>query len=141
MLNKNTSELLEELKSCESFKKFKNENTSQIVKSNLSECLNSLLESKKMKKSDIIKASSVNDVYAYQIFSGVRIPERKKVLSILIAMKATLDEVQSLLKSTGYTPLYVKNPFDCVIIYGICNNLSVININEVLYENNLELLE
>ncbi|MBR3960947.1 MAG: XRE family transcriptional regulator, partial [Clostridia bacterium] len=64
-----------------------------------------------------------------------------KVLSILIAMKATLDEVQSLLKSTGYTPLYVKNPFDCVIIYGICNNLSVININEVLYENNLELLE
>lgn len=141
MLNKNTSELLEELKSCKSFKKFKNENTSQIVKSNLSECLNLLLESKKMKKSDIIKASSVNDVYAYQIFSGVRIPERKKVLSILIAMKATLDEVQSLLKSTGYTPLYVKNPFDCVIIYGICNNLSVIAINEVLYENNLELLE
>ena len=54
MLNKNTSELLEELKSCESFKKFKNENTSQIVKSNLSECLNSLLESKKMKKSSFL---------------------------------------------------------------------------------------
>ena len=55
-------------------------------------------------------------------------------------MKLSLDEVQTLLKSAGYPALYVKLPFDSVVLYGICKRLSVVEINEILFEYELETL-
>ena len=82
----------------------------------------------------------MSEVYAYQIFSGLRIPDRKKLLCIAIAMKLSLDDVQTLLKCAGYAVLYVKIPFDSIILYGICKKLSVVEINEILYEYGIEIL-
>lgn len=135
-----TKKLLEELKNCDDFKKFYEIHSDSVERKTLSEYLTELIEKKGIKKSEVIKASELNEIYAYQIFSGVRIPDRKKLLSITIGMKLTLEETQELLKVTGYAPLYVKNEFDCAIIYGICKKLSIIDINFILYENNLETL-
>ena len=55
-------------------------------------------------------------------------------------MKLSFDEAQDVLKKTGYPTLYAKNPFDCVIIYGLCKKMSVVEINEILFENGLETL-
>ena len=135
-----TKKLLEELKNCKDFKKFYNQHSRYIERKKLSDYLTELIEKKGIKKSEVIKASELNEIYAYQIFSGVRIPERKKLLSITIGMKLSLEETQELLKVAGYAPLYIKNEFECVVIYGICKNLGVIDINSILYENNLEIL-
>ena len=35
-----------------------------------------------MKKADAIRRSELSEDYAYQIFSGLRVPERKKLLSL-----------------------------------------------------------
>lgn len=137
---KDTTKIVEELGLCPDFKTFYDENRDYMIKADLSELLDELLVKYDLKKSQVIRAAEMSEVYAYQIFSGLRVPERKKLLCIAIAMKLSLDEVQTLLKSAGYSTLYVKMPFDSIVLYGICKKLSVVEINEILYEYNLETL-
>lgn len=139
-MKKDTSKIVEELGLCPDFKTFYNENKEYMIDKPLSRMLSDLLEEKQLKKSAVIKASEISEVYAYQIFSGVRVPERKKLLCLTVAMGLDLDDTQALLKCAGYTPLYVKIPFDSVVIYGICNKMSVVEINELLYEYEIETL-
>jgi len=139
-MQKDTSALLAELQNYKSFKAFYNENSNQLTEKSLSEYLNQLLMEKGIKKAEAVKRSELNDIYAFQIFSGVRVPERKKLLCIAIGMGLDLKEVQTLLKCSGYAQLYVKTPFDCVIIYGICNKYTVAKINSLLYEYDFETL-
>lgn len=137
---KDTSKIVEELGLCPDFKTFYNENKEYLITDNLSTMLDKLLKEKNLKKSTVIKAAEISEVYAYQIFSGLRVPERNKLLCLGVAMSLNLDEIQTLLKCAGYAPLYVKLPFDSILIYGICNKLSVVEINELLYEYGLDTL-
>lgn len=139
-MKKDTSKIVEELNLSDSFKTFYNENKDYMIKTSLSELLGELIEKKGLKKSHVIKASELSEIYAYQIFSGLRIPERKKLICLAIGMQLNLDETQTLLKCAGYSPLYVKLPFDSIIIYGICKQLPVIEINNLLFEYELETL-
>ena len=137
---KDTSKIVEELGLSPDFKTFYSENKDYMVKEDLSQLLDELLAKYDLKKSQIIRAAEMSEVYAYQIFSGLRVPERKKLLCIAVAMKLSLDEVQTLLKCAGYSTLYVKLPFDSVVLYGVCKKLSVVEINEILFEYGLETL-
>lgn len=137
---KDTSEMLKELEACSNFEEFLEENNATMVKKALSESLEELLKKHNIKKSEAVKRSEINEIYAYQIFAGSRIPERAKLLCIAIGLGLTLQEVQNLLKTSGYAPLYVKIPFDCIIAFGIHKKLSLMKINSLLYENELETL-
>ncbi len=137
---KDTTKIVKELGLCEDFKSFYDENRDYMVKITLAELLNSLAEQSPLKKSQIIKNSEISEVYAYQIFSGLRIPERKKLLCLAIGMRLNIEQTQTLLKCAGYAPLYVKLPFDSIVLYGICKGLSVVEINNLLFEYDLETL-
>lgn len=139
-MQKDTSEIVKELGLCPTFQTFYDENKSYMVSDSLAQLLAALLERKKLKKSQVIKNAELSEVYGYQIFSGVRVPERKKLLCLAVAMKLNIDETQQLLKCAGYSQLYVKLPFDSVLLYGLCKELSVVQINELLYEYDLETL-
>ena len=139
-MKKDTTKIVEELGLCPDFATFYNENKDYLVTASLSELLAALIEKKGLRKSAVIKAAELSEVYAYQIFSGLRVPERKKLLCLAVGMGLDLDETQTLLKSAGYSPLYVKLPFDSVVLYGICKKLSVVRINELLFEYDLETL-
>ncbi|MBQ6823027.1 MAG: XRE family transcriptional regulator [Clostridia bacterium] len=139
-MQKDTSKIVEELGLCPDFKSFYNENKEYMISESLSELLARLMEQKGLKKSAVIKKAELSEVYAYQIFSGLRVPERKKLLCLAIGMELNLDEVQALLKCAGYSPLYVKLPFDSIVLYGICKKQSVIEINDLLYEYGLDTL-
>ena len=133
-IRKNTSELLEELNLCPDFNAYYEENEKHMVSEDLSELLGDLMQKKNLRKSAVIRASELSEVYAYQIFSGKRVPERKKLLSLAVGMSLALDETQSLLKCAGYAPLYPKSPFDSVVLYGIVKKMSVIEINKLLFD-------
>lgn len=137
---KDTSEIVKELKLSQDFQSFYNENKDYMVHADLAELLAELLQRKGLKKSHVIKKAELSEIYGYQIFSGVRVPERKKLLCLAIGMGLNIDEVQQLLKSAGYSQLYVKKPFDSVVLYGFCKGLSVVEINEQLYKYDLETL-
>ncbi|MBE6588355.1 MAG: helix-turn-helix domain-containing protein [Ruminococcaceae bacterium] len=141
MIKKDTSELLRELESYSDFKRFYNENGESLLqKKTLGEYLGELIRSHGIKKADAIRRSELSEVYAYQIFSGMRVPERKKLLALAVGMGLKLSEIQELLKVSGYAPLYVKNPFDCIVIWGICKGLTVAEINYTLFDYGEETL-
>ena len=139
-MQKDTSEILKELGLCQDFQTFYQENKNYLVSHNLAELLAQLLERKGLKKSQVIKKAEFSEVYGYQIFSGLRVPERKKLLCLAIGMDLNIEETQQLLKCAGFSQLYVKLPFDSIVLYGICKNMSVVQINELLYEYGLETL-
>lgn len=133
-MKKDTTQLLKALESCENFDRFYSENEESLISVPLSQHLCDLIEKKGIKKADAIRKSELSEVYAYQIFSGLRIPERKKLLALIVGMELDLSEAQTVLKHCSYAPLYAKNPFDCIVIFGICKGLSVMEINTMLYE-------
>lgn len=139
-MEKDTSRIVEELGLCPDFKTFYRENKDYMVTDSLSSLLGRLLEQKGLKKSQVIKNAELSEVYGYQIFSGIRVPERKKLLCLAVGMGLNIDEVQQLLKFAGYPQLYVKLPFDSVVLYGLCKAMSVVQINELLYSYDLEML-
>lgn len=138
---KTTAQLLEELAGCEDFTRFYRENEEAFVPGDLATELEALLAEKNLRKKDVIASSNLSEIYAYQIFGGQRKnPGREKVLCLAVAMGLNLEEVQKLLKVSGYAPLYAKNDFDCIVLYGICRGLSVLEINEMLYDNGKDTL-
>lgn len=139
-MQKDTSEIVKELGLSPDFQTFYNENKEHMISDDLSHLLAELLEHTGLKKSQVIKDSELSEIYGYQIFSGVRVPERKKLLCLAVGMRLNIEQTQSLLKCAGYAPLYVKLPADSVVLYGLCNGLSVSQINEMLYKFDLETL-
>lgn len=139
-MEKKTTQLLKEIGLSDDFNTFYSQNENQMIKTSLADMLTALLSEKNLKKSDVIKRAELSEVYAYQIFSGLRVPERPKLLALAVGMGLDIDEVQGLLKYGGYPPLYAKLPFDSVLIYGICKHLSVVEINELLFEHKLPTL-
>lgn len=135
-MNKSTDELLDEIKSANTIDEYLDENSESISPQKVSEMLEALVEQKGLIKSEIIAKSEISQVYAYQIFSGVKeAPSRDKVLSLLIAMEISLDEVQSFLKLSGYPFLYAKNKRDSIIIFCIQNRKTVVETNNELYSH------
>ena len=132
--------MLEELKACNEFEKFYDENKEYTVDLTLAQYIEKLIKEKGLSKAAVIKNAEMSEVYAYQIMSGLRIPERKKLLCLAFGMGLNLEETQQLLKCTGYAQLYVKNTFDCIVIYGLCNGFTVPDVNEKLYDFGLETL-
>ena len=139
-MQKDTSKMLEELRACNEFERFYDENKEYTVDFSLAEYIERILKEKGLSKAAVIKNAEMSEVYAYQIMSGLRIPDRKKLLCLAFGMGLNLDETQQLLKCTGYAPLYVKNTFDCIVIYGLCNGFTVPDVNEKLYDFGLETL-
>ena len=137
---KDTSKIVEELGLCPDFQTFYQENKDYMISGDLSALLAQLLESKGLKKAQVIKNAELSEVYGYQIFSGIRVPERKKLLCLAVGMELNIEETQQLLKCAGYSQLYVKLPFDSIVLYGLCKEFSVVQINELLYEYELETL-
>ena len=139
-MQKDTSEIVKELGLFPDFQTFYDENKEYMVTGDLAQLLAELLTSKGLKKSQVIRKAELSEIYGYQIFSGVRVPERKKLLCLAIGMELNIEQTQKLLKCAGYAPLYVKRQADSVVLYGLCKGLSVLQINELLYKYNLEIL-
>ena len=102
--------------------------------------LGTLLADKAMKKADVIARSGVEVHYAYQIFSGAKVPTRDKVLMLCFGFGLTAEETQELLKITGYPQLYSKNQRDNAILFGLTKKLTMIEMNNLLYDLDVEIL-
>ena len=133
MEERNTHQLEEELKLCPDFTKYYEENRNTMKEDALAVLLQRLLDEKDLKRADVIRNSNLNEVYAYQIFQGKRIPDRTKLLGLVFGMKLNFDEAQQLLKSAGYAPLYAKRSFDCIIIYSLVKGYDLMETNDLLY--------
>lgn len=134
-MKKTTCELLELLKNTANIETYMDTSSEDLIeKIPLSDYLNTLIEERGLKKSTIINQSGLDRSYAYQIFDGQRMPTRDKVLALCLSMKLGSKETQQLLKYTGYPLLYAKFKQDSIILFGLEHALSVLEVNELLYE-------
>lgn len=139
-MQKDTSEIVKELQLSPNFQSFYQENKEYMVDKTLAQLLEQMLKQSGMSKAKAIKNAEMSEVYGYHIFSGNRIPERGKVLALAIGMELSVDQIQQLLKAANYAILYVKRPFDSVVLYGIMKKMTVAQINELLYDYGFETL-
>lgn len=137
---KSTDELMNEIKQTNEIKKFIEKNEAEFADKPLHEMLNDIITEKKLKKSEVIKGSGLNRVYAYQILAGKKTPSRDKLISFCFGLQLDVDETNSLLKSVGMPVLYTRNKRDSIIIYAIDSRKSVLLANDVLFENDFEIL-
>lgn len=126
-----TEELLEELLASPNPERFLDFNPAKDR--TLSEYLNTLLEEKGLKRSQVIRDASLNETFGYQIFKGQRNAQRDKVLQLAFAMGCSLRETDRLLKCAGANELYCKNRRDAIIIFAADKGFSLQQVNEELY--------
>ncbi len=139
-----TEELQNILISTHSYKELTNylkENTIPDSNLSFSFAFQSLLAQHNLKISDVVRNSNLDRTYAYQAINGSRNPSKDKILSLGIAAKLTLKEIQRLLECAGAAILYSRSSRDAVIIYGIENHLSLMCINDMLLEINEKIIQ
>ena len=130
---KDTEQLNNELKEADDIEKFVNDNEEHFRDFTLESYLQYLLDTKQLNKADVIKDSRLDIGYAYHIFSGQKKrPAREKILSIALAMKLEVDEAQRLLYYAGAETLYVRNPWDSVVLFALDKHLTVDETNDLL---------
>ena len=139
MHEKDTDELIEELKISPDIQTFQKKNQNEF-KIPLYQYLNKLLEAKNLTKSDLVEKINSNDKHIYHILSGSKKPSRKKLLTISRALELNLEETNYLLRYGGFAILYVRDIWDSVIILAIENNLTILETNNILHQLGLPLL-
>lgn len=141
-MKKTTQELLEMMKSSKSYDEYLSNNRDELaqVLMKIDRALGVLLADKNIKKADVIAKSGLEVHYAYQIFSGAKIPTRDKVIMLCFGFPLSPDETQKLLKITGYAQLYGKDMRDNAILFGLTKGLSIVEVNGMLYELGFSLL-
>ena len=132
MGEKNTSDLYQELMEQPDLEHYIQENQPQFLHCDLSQLLSALYHKKSISKADLARRANISEVYLHQVFSGRRSPTRDRLLCICIALEATVDETQQLLKQAGYAQLYLKRKRDVVISHGLLHHHSFHQINDML---------
>lgn len=136
-----TDDLMKTLSNSPNAKQFIKDNGSELLDCTLSEYLEHLLNSKNMKKSDVIRLTNLDRTYAYQIFNGSRKPNRDKLLQLAFGFGLSADETQTLLKVAREPLLYPRVERDVFILAALYNKNTLLECNEILLDNNLEPLD
>lgn len=139
---KQTEELLEGLKKTNNLENYVLENQDEFMQVDIAEYLENIIREKQLKRSQIVKDSGLDRSYVYHILNGERKnPSRSKLLAICVAMKMDIKETQYFLRAAQVPVLYPRNQRDCIILYGLEQGASVMELNETLYTMQFELLE
>lgn len=142
MKQKDTDKLLELLRKSGSIDSYLQENSDFLLDCTIKEYLNTLIKDKKLTIAQVSRDSDLSDRYCYQFLSpsNPRNPSREVLLCLCIGMHLNFDETQTALKIAKYAPLYPKDERDSIIIFGIENSQSLMEINNNLYEHNFKCL-
>ncbi len=135
-MKKSTEELLDILKNSSLDAYLKN-NNGELIENPICDYLTAIIDERNLSKAEVIKNSYIQTNYAYQIFSGLKVPSRDKLISLCFGLSLSIDEAQTLLKYAGYAQLYPRVKRDSVIISALENGKSVIDCNIILDELNL----
>lgn len=139
--NHRTIPMEEEIKRCDSYDEFERRFSKDLLQQNsrVGEYLSKLLRHHDKKDTTVSTEIYCSPSYVNNIINGaIKEPSRNTLLSICIAIEATFDEAQYLLKYAGYAPLYVRNRRDVVIWFGLMKGENLDTVNGNLKSRSLE---
>ncbi len=138
-MKRTTAQLLEILKSQKKYDDYVKENEENFVTANPCDLLKTEIEKRGFSKAEVIKKSGLERHYAYQILSGAKNPSRDKIIMFCFGMGMNIEETQHFLLECSASALYAKNKRDNVTLFAIDKRLSIGDLNDLLYEFNLEI--
>ena len=140
MNEKNTDTLQQELMSTNNLDRFLTENDASFRDVPLQEAIQRIFDEKGMSKAQLAKQSGISEVYLHQVFSGRRFPSRSRLLCLCFGLGATVDEAQSLLQQARHAPLYSRDRRDAIIIFALSHHMTLFEVNDKLFTENLDTL-
>ena len=140
MNEKNTDTLQQELMSTNNLDRFLTENDASFRDVPLQEAIQRNFDEKGMSKAQLAKQSGISEVYLHQLFSGRRFPSRSRLLCLCFGLGATVDEAQSLLQQARHAPLYSRDRRDAIIIFALSHHMTLFEVNDKLFTENLDTL-
>ena len=140
MNEKNTDTLQQELMSTNNLDRFLTENNASFRDVPLQEAIQRIFDEKGMSKAQLAKQSGISEVYLHQLFSGRRFPSRSRLLCQCFGLDATVDEAQSLLQQARHAPLYSRDRRDAIIIFALSHHMTLFEVNDKLFTENLDTL-
>ena len=140
-MKKSTEELLKILEQAETPEAYQEAAGEELVQTSLPEELNRLLAERGRKPAEVIRTAQLDKSYGYDIFAGKKAPSRDKVLAIAFGLSLDGAETQRLLKFSGYAPLYARDIRDSVILFSLQHQKTLAEVNDILYDMQLELVK
>lgn len=132
-MKKSTEELLNLIQKASDIEYYIKENESEMLNISLDVYLSKLLEENNLKIADVMAKSEQGD-YIYKVFKNQRKASRDILISIAIGMELDINQAQKLLRISKNARLDPREKRDSVIIYAITNNISVCELNDILYD-------
>ncbi len=137
----NTEFLNEKLLESTDIKDFIERHSDNLRVDSFHHFLYDLIEKSGKKNSEIFNYSCLSESYGYQLLNGKRQPSRDKIIQLAFGFPLSIVETNMLLKLAKKSQLYVKHKRDAIIIFGLNNKLSLIDLNELLLEEVCEIIE
>lgn len=137
----NTEFLNEKLLESSDIKEFIDEHSGSLQMDSFHHYLYALIEKSGYKNSLIFSRANLSESYGYQLLSGKRQPSRDTIIQLAFGFPLSIYETNMLLKLSEKSQLYVKNKRDAIIIFALNNKLTLINLNELLYDEGCEIIE
>lgn len=135
-----TKEMKNELDQCDDIDAFLSKNAEHFLDMDVSQFLEQYLRLHRLEKSEVIRRSGLNQVYAYQIFSGAKHGNRDKLLCIAIAAGMSVEDVNRLLAAGDRASLYPRVIRDTLIEFALNHHYTVAQADDLLYEHDCKTL-
>ena len=140
MDRKNTGQLMQELMDSNDLNRVLSENDVSFREDSLTDALQCLFDARDISKAMLAKNSGISEVYLHQVFSGRRSPSRNRLLCLCFGLGTDIEEAQRLLQHAHHAPLYPLDRRDAILIYGLSHSLTLPDVNEALFNANVETL-
>lgn len=106
----------------------------ELPKTTFSDRIYEMCEERQLNFSQVQRECGITKSYFYDFANGTRVPKKHHVIKIGMAMHLSLEELNELLKLAQHKELYAKRKEDAIIIFGIKNNLTAMQIDELLID-------
>ena len=110
-------------------------NQDNMLYMTLSEYLMALLKQRNLRRSDVVRDSSLEKAYVYQIFNGEKKPSRDKLIAVTFGLHLPVEETQRTLKLGGYSELYARVARDAVILFAVSHEKDIWETDSLLHDN------
>lgn len=140
METKTTEELNHEIKAATDIEDYLLENRENMLTLSLPRYLEDLLAKKGLSRAQVVRDSSLDRAYVYQIFSGEKTPSRDKLLALAFGLSLTGDETQRMLKISCNRELYARDRRDALILFALEQRKTILEANESLYDHGYTVL-
>ena len=132
------NELETKLRNANSIKCFLSEN--KFEEPDITSLLGEILSRSGITKAALSEKVDLSYVYVCQIFGGIGKPSRDRLLALCLAIRATVEETQVLLRRNMNAELYAGRRRDAIIMFGFLHGLDVYDVNDALYDAGEETL-